>query len=213
MNMQKTHILLVDDHDIVMDGIESLLKHAPDLAVVGKASSAAVAETLIRQLQPDLVLTDISMGEVSGLELTKRIKQQFPKVRIVVLSMHDGVQHITSLLEAGALGYLLKNIKQDELFVAIRTVMNGQSYIQTSLVESYTRARQQLEATQRQSALTPREIEIIRLIAQERTTAEISQQLYLSEKTVETHRKNIGRKTGAKTAISLLKYAHEHGIL
>jgi DNA-binding NarL/FixJ family response regulator len=213
MSMQKIHIVLVDDHDIVMDGVESILKNAPNLEVVGKASSVTIAETLIQQLRPDLVLTDISMGEVSGLELTKRIKQQFPLIKVMVLSMHDSVQHISSLLEAGATGYLLKNIKQDELFEAIHMVMLGQRYIQKSLLESYTRARKQLETAQKQSALTPREIEIIQLIAQERTTVEISRQLYISEKTVETHRKNIGRKTGAKTAISLLKYAREHGIL
>jgi len=213
MSLQKIHIILVDDHEIVMDGIESLLNAANDLQVVGKASSAAAAETLIQQLRPDLVLTDISMGEVSGLELTKRILQRFPSVKVMVLSMHDGVQYISSLLEAGASGYLLKNVKQEELFKAIHSVMAGETFIQSSLLESYTDARKHLEATPKRSALTPRELEIIRLIAQERTTAEISQQLYLSEKTVETHRKNIGRKTGAKTAISLLKYAREHGIL
>lgn len=213
MSMQKIHILLVDDHDIVMDGIASILKSASNLEVVGKASSATAAETLVRQLQPNLVLTDISMGEVSGLELTRRIRQQFPLIKVMVLSMHDSVHHISSLLEAGASGYLLKNVKQEELFTAIQTVVAGQCYIQHSLLESYTRARKQLEATQKQNALTPREIEIIQLIAQERTTAEISRQLFLSEKTVETHRKNIGRKTGAKTAISLLKYAREHGII
>lgn len=211
--MQKIQILLVDDHDIVLDGIASILKNAPHVEVVGKASSATAAEVLVRQLQPDLVLTDISMGEVSGLELTKHIKQQFPAIRVMVLSMHDNVHHISSLLEAGATGYLLKNVKQEELFDAIHSVMAGQRYIQQSLWENYIRARHQLEAVQKQNVLTPRELEIIRLIAQERTTAEISRQLYLSEKTVETHRKNIGRKTGAKTAISLLKYAREHGLI
>lgn len=196
-----------------MDGIESILKTAPHVNVVGKASSVAIAEELIVQLQPDLVLTDISMGEVSGLVLTQRIMQQFPLVRVMVLSMHDNVQHISSMLEAGAMGYLLKNVKQDELFAAIKAVMAGQCYIQKSLLASYTSARRQLETAEKQSALTPREIEIIRLIAQEYTSAEISRQLFLSELTVETHRKNIGRKTGAKTVISLLNYAREHGLL
>jgi len=213
MSQHKIHIILVDDHDILLDGIASILQQAANLRVVGKASSARVAETMIQQLQPDLVITDISMGEVSGLELTKRIRQQFPLVKVMVLSMHDSVQHIYSLLEAGASGYLLKNVKQEELLSAIQLVMAGQRYIQKSLVEGYLRARKQLETADKQNVLTPREIEIIQLIAQERTTAEISRQLYLSEKTVETHRKNIGRKTGAKTAISLLKYAREHGII
>jgi DNA-binding NarL/FixJ family response regulator len=213
MSVQKTRIILVDDHDIVMDGIESILKEAAGLQVVGKATSVAKAEALVQQWQPDLVLTDISMGEVSGLELTKRIMHQFPLIKVMVLSMHDNVQHISSLLEAGAMGYLLKNVKQDELLLAIKTVMTGQRYIQQSLVGEYTRARQQVQTAEKQSSLTPREIQIIRLIIQEHTTTEISKQLFLSEHTVETHRKNIGRKTGAKSAIGLLNYAREHGLL
>ncbi|HYH15794.1 MAG TPA: response regulator transcription factor [Flavisolibacter sp.] len=211
--METVKIILVDDHDILMDGIESILKGDPYCQVVGKASSAEIAEHLIQQLRPDLVLTDISLGEVSGLELTKRIKAQFPALQVMILTMHDSVQQISSLLEAGAKGYLLKSIKQDELFLAIRTVMADQQYIQQSLIESYTRARQQLQKAEKQSVLTPREIEIIRLIAKEHTTAEISRQLFLSEHTVETHRKNITRKTGAKTVIGLVNYAKEQGLL
>jgi len=211
--VETVKIILVDDHDILMDGIESILKGDPYCQVVGKASSAEIAEHLIQQLRPDLVLTDISLGEVSGLELTKRIKAQFPALQVMILTMHDSVQQISSLLEAGAKGYLLKSIKQDELFLAIRTVMADQQYIQQSLIESYTRARQQLQKAEKQSVLTPREIEIIRLIAKEHTTAEISRQLFLSEHTVETHRKNITRKTGAKTVIGLVNYAKEQGLL
>jgi DNA-binding NarL/FixJ family response regulator len=211
--MEKVKIILVDDHDILMDGIESILSDAPNLQVIGKASSAPVAEKLIKRLQPDLVLTDISMGEVSGLDLTKSILHQFPLIKVIVLSMHDSVQHISSLLDAGAMGYLLKSVKQEELFVAIKKIMGGQRYIQQSLAGDYIRARQQLQTAEKQSILSPREIEIIRLIAQEQTTVEISRQLFLSEHTVETHRKNIGRKTGAKTAIALLKFAKEKGLL
>jgi DNA-binding NarL/FixJ family response regulator len=211
--VEKTKIILVDDHDILMDGIASILNEAPGLQVVGKASSAGMAEMLIQKLRPGLVLTDISMGEVSGLELTRRITQQFPLIRIIVLSMHDTVQHITSLLEAGAMGYLLKNVKQEELFTAIKNVMAGRQYIQQSIAGSYARARQQQWSAGKQSLLSPREIEIIRLIAQELTTAEISRQLFLAESTIGTHRKNIARKTGVKTVIGLINYAREHGLL
>lgn len=211
--MKKIKIILVDDHDILMDGIASILNEAQDLQVIGKASSAMIAEELIQKMEPDLVLTDISMGEVSGLELTKRITNKYPLIKVIVLSMHDHVQHISSLLEAGALGYLLKNVKQDELLLAIKHVMNGRQYIQQSLAGVYARSRQQLKLAEKQSPLSPREIEIIRLIAQELTTTEISRHLFLSEHTVETHRKNIGRKTGAKTAVALLKYARENGLL
>lgn len=206
-------ILLVDDHDIVMDGIASILSEATHLQVVGKASSASMAEKLIAQLQPDLVLTDISLGEVSGLELTRKIVQGFPAIKVMVLTMHDGVQYISSLLEAGALGYLLKNVRQEELFTAVEQVMSGRQYLQQSLAGAYARAvRAQLQA-EKQSNLSPREIEIIRLIAREFTTVEISRQLYLSEHTIETHRKNIIRKTGVKSVIGLMNYAREQGLL
>jgi len=206
-------ILLVDDHDIVMDGIASILTDAAHLQVVGKASSVSMAEKLIAQLQPDLVLTDISLGDVSGLELTRKIVQDFPSIKVIVLTMHDGVQYISSLLEAGALGYLLKNVRQEELFTAIEQVMGGRQYLQQSLAGAYTRAVRAQQQAEKQSNLSPREIEIIRLIAREFTTAEISRQLFLSEHTIETHRKNIIRKTGVKSVIGLMNYAREQGLL
>jgi DNA-binding NarL/FixJ family response regulator len=211
--VEKIKVILADDHDILMDGIESILNDAPNIRVVGKASSAAMAEALIQQHRPALVLTDISMGEVSGLELTRRITRQYPLIKIMVLSMHDHVHHIGSLLEAGATGYLLKNVKQDELFTAIENVMAGRQYIQQSLAGNYARAAKQQKVADEQSLLSPREIEIIRLIAQELTSVEISRQLFLSTHTVETHRKNIWRKTGVKTLIGLVNYARNHGLL
>ena len=211
--MEKITIVLADDHDILMDGIESILNDSPNLQVVGKASSATAAEDLVQKLQPDLLLTDISMGEVSGLSLTKNIMQKFPQTKIIVLSMHDDMQHVSSLLEAGALGYLLKNVKQPELYEAIEHVMAGRQYIQQMLAGSYTRFNQQKKEGRKNSQLTPREIEIIKLIANEMTSAEISRELFLSEHTVETHRKNIIRKTGDKTVIGLLNYAREHNVL
>lgn len=213
MHLDKIRIILADDHDILIDGIESILNEAPHLQVVGKASSANAAEALVKKLQPDLLLTDISMGAVSGLDLTKRVLQQFPLTRIIVLTMHDDAQHITDMLQAGALGYLLKNVKQAELFTAIEQVMQGQQYIQQSLAAAYNRFIQQKKQNKKNSQLTPREIEIIKLVAQEMTTAQISRQLFLSEHTVETHRKNIVRKTGAKTVIGIVNYARENGLL
>lgn len=211
--MEKIKVVLVDDHDIVMDGMASILNESPGIQVVGKASTAAAAEALIRRLAPDLVLTDISMGEVSGLELTRTLTQHYPLVRVLVLSMHDDVQHIASLLDAGAAGYLLKNVKQAELFAAIEAVMAGKQYLQQSVAPAYARARQRQEAAGGQSALTPREVEILRLIVGGQTTAAISRRLFLSERTVETHRKNIGRKTGAKSVIALVNWARGQGLI
>lgn len=211
--MEKIKVILVDDHEILMDGVASILNDASNIQVVGKASSVAIAKNLIQRHQPDLVLTDISMAEESGLELTTWVTHQFPLIKIIVLSMHNSVQHISSLLEAGASGYLLKSVKQDEMFVAIENVMAGKQYIQHALAAEYIRARQQKKEVEKQCLLSPREIEIIRLIAQQHTTAEISRQLFLSEYTVETHRKNIGRKTGVKTVIGLVNFAREQGLI
>lgn len=213
MRLDKVKIILADDHDILIDGIESILSEAPHLQVVGKASSADAAEALVRKWEPDLLLTDISMGEVSGLDLTKRVLLQFPLTRVIVLTMHDDAQHISEMIQAGALGYLLKNVKQAELFSAIEQVMQGRQYIQQSLAGEYNRFIQQKKHGKKNSQLTPREIEIIKLIAQEMTTAQISRQLFLSELTVETHRKNIVRKTGAKTVIGIVNYARQNGLL
>jgi DNA-binding NarL/FixJ family response regulator len=206
-------VVLVDDHHIVLDGMESILNGLPGIQVVGKASSAAAAEELVRRQAPALVLTDISMGEVSGLELTRTLTERYPLVRVLVLSMHDDVQLMAALLEAGAAGYLLKNVTQTELLAAISAVMAGRQYIQQSVAGAYGRARQRQEEAGRNSTLTPRELEILQLIVHEQTTAEISRRLFLSERTVETHRKNIGRKTGAKTVIALVNWARTHGLL
>lgn len=213
MRLDKIRIILADDHDILIDGIESILNDAPHLQVVGKASSASAAKALVKKMAPDLLITDINMGEVSGLDLTKEVLQQFPLTRVIVLTMYDDAQHITDMLQAGALGYLLKNVKQAELFTAIKQVMQGQQYIQQSLSAKYNRFIQQRKQNKKNSQLTPREIEIISLIAQEMTTVQISRQLFLSEHTVETHRKNIVRKTGAKTVIGIVNYARENGLL
>ena len=208
---EKIKIILVDDHDILMDGIESILNEAPHIQVAGKASSAMIAEELIQLHRPQLVITDISMGEVSGLELTKRITEKFPLIKVMVLSMHDSFQHISSLLDAGAMGYLLKNVKQDELLLAIENVMAGRQYIQQSIATQYTRARQQQHMAEKQSTLSPREIEIIRLIAQELTTADISKKLFLSEHTVDTHRKNIGRLLAGNESKANLGFGKKSG--
>ncbi|MBS1564688.1 MAG: response regulator transcription factor [Bacteroidetes bacterium] len=209
--MEKIKVLLVDDHDIVMDGISSILAEASDINVVGKASSLPDARMMLQKYMPDLVITDISLGDKSGVELTKYITAGFPGIKVLVLTMHDSVQHITSMLEAGAHGYLIKNIKQDELLLAIGQVMNGERYIQQSVAAQYRQALQR--AKDRTSVLSPREIEVMRLIVQGYTSAQIGKQLFLSELTVDTHRKNISRKTGVKSAIALLNYAREHGLL
>lgn len=210
--MQKIKVFLVDDHNILMDGVEAILKDIKNVTVVGKANSIEMTEQLLRINLPDLVLTDINIGGKSGLDLTKYIKKEYPQIKIIVLSIHDDFLNITNMIRAGASGYLLKNVKNDELYRAIAKVMNGETYIQGSIannVNSVLDNKQNEKATN----LSPREIEIIKLIAKEHTSAEIGRILFISEHTVETHRKNIWRKTGVKSTIGLLNFAKEHNIL
>src|SRR6476620_4656949 len=160
--MHKIKILLVDDHDILMDGIAAILDDEPKLKVIGKASSVSIARELVNDLVPDLVLTDISMGDLSGLELTEYCMRHFPDVKVIVLSMHDSVHYVSSLFEAGALGYLLKNVKREELLLAIESVMEGRQYIQQSLAGGYMRAIKRKELAENKCPLSRREIEIVR---------------------------------------------------
>lgn len=211
--MEKVKVFLVDDHDILMDGIEAILKDAEDIVVVGKANSVEMAEQYIKVKQPDVVLTDISMGKKSGLDLTKFLQQHYPKIKVVILSMHDDYFNISTLIKAGASGYLLKNVKNEELHRAIAKVMNNETYIQQSIASKFVNGYVKDSQTEKINNLSPREIEIIRLIVEENTTIEISKKLFISEHTVETHRKNIWRKTGAKSIIGLINYAKEHQLI
>ncbi|TCC94416.1 response regulator transcription factor [Pedobacter frigiditerrae] len=211
--MEKVKVFLVDDHDILMDGIEAILKDADDIVVVGKANSVEMAEQYIKVKQPDVVLTDISMGKKSGLDLTKFLQHHYPKIKVVILSMHDDYFNMSTLIKAGASGYLLKNVKNEELHKAIAKVMNNETYIQQSIASKFVNGYVKDSQTEKINNLSPREIEIIRLIVAENTTIEISKRLFISEHTVETHRKNIWRKTGAKSIIGLINYAKEHQLI
>lgn len=210
--MKKIKVFLVDDHDILMDGIEAILKDVANLVVVGKANSVDTAQELIKISVPDLILTDISLGEKSGLDLTKYVKKEYPQIKVMVLSMHDDILNMTNMLKAGASGYLLKNVKNAELHKAIVTVMEGGSYIQDSIASKLKNVTQNTHQHQINN-LSAREIEIIRLISKEHTSAEIGKMLFISEHTVETHRKNIWRKTGVKSTIGLLNFAKDHHLL
>jgi DNA-binding NarL/FixJ family response regulator len=211
--LEKIKVFLVDDHDILMDGIEAILQQTSDFVVVGKANSAEMAEQYIKVKQPHVVLTDISMGKKSGLDLTKFLKGAFPQIKVIVLSMHDDHFNISNLIKAGASGYLLKNVKNEELHTAIFKVMNDETYIQQSIAAKFINGYVKESDSEKVNKLSPREIEIIKLIAEENTTAAISKMLFISEHTVETHRKNIWRKTGAKSIIGLINYARIHQLM
>jgi two-component system nitrate/nitrite response regulator NarL len=204
---EKISVFLVDDHKIFVRGVSGLLSPEPGLEIMGFASSGQETLDLIQDRQPDVILTDVQMPEMDGIELTRKVKDRFPLIRIIGLSMIDSPGVIKELIDAGADGYLLKDIEKDELVKAIYQVFEGNTYYSGSIARSF------MESLSNKDMLTKREKEIIRLIAQENTNIQIADKLYISEHTVEAHRKNIFRKTKAKSIVGLIKYAYDNKLL
>lgn len=215
-SLDKVRIVVADDHHILLDGLNALLQKQKDIQVVGLFNNGKDVYDAIPKLDVDVALIDINMPEMDGHELTLKIKKEYPHIHVIILSMHDDAGHIMELIEAGASGYLLKNVTDKELLDAIKTVASGKVYFSTEVSEKIAAMAMQ---NQRKSdddiepRLTERELEILKLIAQEFSNAQIAQTLFISERTVETHRKNMLRKTNNKTILGLLKYAMEKRII
>lgn len=220
-NSKQTNILLVDDHHLVRDGIKSLLVKYPDFNVVGEAADGLEALKMIGEsdLKIDLVLVDINMPNVGGLELCKRITAQEPDTKVLILSMLDHEKYVSQALQAGAKGYLLKSVNEEELVFAIKQVMYASFYICTEL--SYHLLGKMLlgNKVMAKPQLSPnvdfstREIEILTLIADGYTNMEIADKLFTSKRTVEGHRLQMINKTGVRNTAALIKYCIVHGIL
>jgi two-component system nitrate/nitrite response regulator NarL len=205
----KWRLMLVDDHQILLDGIKTLLSAEADLEIVGEAADARMATQLLGFAKPDLLVTDLSLPDANHTDFIKNTRTQYPQLKILVLSMHDEQEIIKDVLKAGANGYVLKNNSREELVKAIRNVLLGNEYVSPDV------SLKLLEAAQRanQSHLTEREIEIVRLIAKEFSNKQIADKLFISERTVESHRKNIFRKAGAHSVVGVVRYAMEHKLI
>jgi len=197
-------ILLVDDHPLVRDGLRARLEAMPQFEVVGEAGSAGEALEAARAHQPDLVLMDINMRGVNGIEATARFREQFPDIAVLVLSMHDKLEYVSQAIQAGARGYVLKDSPGKDIVVAIETVMSGGIYYSAAL------ARQLAKPQNQDNQLTSREQEVLRHIANGESNKQIARQLDLSVRTVETHRLNIKRKLGIEGQAELIKFAVQH---
>lgn len=209
-------VFILDDHQVLIDGIKALLKNEPDIVVNGEANLAIEALSLIQKNIPHIVLCDISLPGLSGIEFTKKIKLQFPDIKILALSMHGEKDTILEMIEAGASGYLLKNTGKEEMIRAIKKVAEGKVYLSDDVsVEMMKALNEKSKPKEEESKirLTDREIEIIRYIAKEYSNAQIAEKLFISERTVETHRKNIFRKVEVRTPVGLIKYAIENNLL
>lgn len=211
--MEKIKVFLISGYDALKDGVEAILNDSESIVVIGKLDFTLLAEQLVRIKKSDVVLIDVDVSEKSGTDLTKLIKRAFPKIKIVVLSMQSDFINISNMIKSGATGYLLKNVKSNELHKAINKIMHGETYIQNSITAQFINGYQRENHVEQVNILSPREVEIIRLIAKEYTTADIGKMLFISEHTVETHRKNIWRKIGVRSIVGLLNFAHEHQLI
>ncbi len=201
-------ILIVDDHPMVAEGIQSILETYDDILVVGTLGNGLDAVEQAAGLAPDVILMDLNMPKLGGLSATEMLLERAPDTRILILSMHDSPEYISSALGHGAMGYLLKDVPTDEIKLAIDTVMTGHKYLCTG-------ARGSLEPRQDggREALTTSEQTILLQLAQGQSNREVAEALSISVRTVETHRKNIKRKLGISSTAGLTRYALEHGVL
>jgi DNA-binding NarL/FixJ family response regulator len=212
MSGSKLQILIVDDHQILLDGIEAMLHGVGDFQVIGKCSDGNTALDFLNENQVDVLLTDLYMPKMTGMELTQKVKKRFPNVKVLALSVSYDVSIVHDLIDAGISGFIIKTIGRDELIEAIKTIAQGNIYFSREVSNEILRSLSN-RTEEEVYHLTEREIEIVKLIAQEFSNAEIANKLCISERTVETHRKNIYRKTNTKTIVGLIKYAVEHKLI
>jgi two-component system response regulator NreC len=209
--MTKIRVLLADDHTLVRKGIRALLESQEGLEVVGEAAEGQEAVHKVRQLLPDVVLMDLTMPGLNGLEATRRIKKEFPQVRVLVLTMHKNEEYLREVLPAGASGYVVKQAAPEELIWAIRTVYQGDYFLSPSVsgkgIEEYLRPPEAAGEKEGYDSLTSREREVLQLIAEGHSTREIAERLYLSVKTVETHRSHLMEKLHLHNVAQLTQYA------
>ncbi|MBI5057833.1 MAG: response regulator transcription factor [Nitrospirae bacterium] len=213
--MKKTRILLVDDHKILRDGIRSLLKEYQDMQVVGEAADGRTALQLVKELSPDIVIMDISMPDLNGIDATRKIIADHPGVKVMALSMHYDKHFVSEIFKAGASGYLLKECAFDEMAQAIRVVMDNKTYINpqiASLVVESLVTNTQRTNHQAFSLLTEREREVLQLIAEGRSTKQIAAHLSVSTKTIESHRRQVMGKLNIRNVADLTKYAIREGL-
>ena len=208
---KKIKVVLVDDHHIVLDGLESMLSKDAGFDVLAALRSGEEVLAFLEKEQPHILLTDYSLPGVSGLDFVRHVRRNYPLIRIIVLSMHDEAHIIKAILKEGVEGYLLKNIQQSELKSAIRHVAQGLPYVSPEvtrlLMEEMNRPKDEPEL------LTERELDVLRLIAKELSNKAIAEKLFISERTVETHRKNIFRKTKTASLVGLIKFAFEQKLV
>ncbi len=217
--MPNIKIMLVDDHQIVRDGIKALLESLENVQVIGEASNAKELLEKLKNCKPDIIVTDISMPDISGIELTKIIneKEEFSGIKVLILSMFTNEDFIFNAIKAGANGYLPKNTTRRELFEAVNTIYNGDEYFSESIsniiLKSYVKKAQNEELTEKKESLSVRETEILKHFAQGLSNQEIADKLFISIRTVESHKNHIMQKLELKSTVDLIKFAIKNKII
>lgn len=205
-------ILLVDDHAILLDGLEAILSAQPSYQVVGKVTDGRMGIAYLKSIPVDLVVVDYNMPDMDGLQFLTQVKKDFAGIKVVILSMHDEPNIIKGLLTAGADGYVLKKYAQKEIFLAIDAAMSGRQYWSQEVSRALLKMANEPEE-ENAGNLTPRELEVLRLLADQLSTREIATRLFIGERTVETHRKNLMRKTNSANTAGLIKYAFTNQLI
>jgi two-component system, NarL family, response regulator NreC len=215
-------VLLADDHDILREGLKALLSMQGDVAIVGEAFTGREAVELAERLKPDVVLLDVSMPELDGLEACRRIRAHYPQVQVLLLTMHEREDYLRQALEAGAAGYLVKRTAAAELRLAVRAVAHGDTFLSPSmartLVRNYLSLREDGAAADASMAdpyesLSSREREVLKLVAEGCTNQDVAEQLVLSVKTVQAHRAHLMEKLGLRDVTHLVRYAVRRGLV
>ena len=217
--MKKIQVILVDDHQLIRDGIKSLLQDAQQIEVINEASSAAELFQLLKCQKPDILILDVSLPGMSGIEITKVIQKEFPSIRVMILSMYIGEDFIFNALKAGARGYLHKNINSYELITAIEEINKGNEYFSTQvsdiILKSFVKKAHTgvKQGEEKEVILTSRELEILKLVAEGFSNPEIAEKLVISIRTVESHKTHIMQKLLLNTVADLVKFAIRNNII
>jgi DNA-binding NarL/FixJ family response regulator len=212
-------VLLVEDHDIVRQGIKALLETDPEIEVVGEACNGEEAMLKVKMHNADVILMDMSMPVMNGLECTRRIKQEFAGKKVLILSMHDHESYLIDLLDAGADGYILKNTSREELLFAIKKIANNGIYMgpefTLNMLAKYKASTGYINSGSEKKDLniTNREMDVLKLVAEGKTNIEIARELFTSVRTIETRRKNLLEKTGTTNTATLIRYSIQNGLI
>jgi two-component system response regulator NreC len=210
-----TKVVIADDHAIVRTGLRALIQADPNLELAGEASGGLEAIELVGQFLPDVVVLDVSMPDLDGISVTRRVKASYPDTRILILTVHEDEALLREAIKAGASGYILKRAAETELVAAIQVILHGDLYVDPAMLRSllYDQTDPKPISPTLVEPLTPREVDVLRLIVEGYTNKQVAEQLSISTRTVEGHRANLSEKLGLHSRVELVRYAREHGLI